>query len=95
MLPECEIDLQYPNEDRLRGQIYFSINKVNIKMKENLTLVGQYSNGRKNPKIPSERLQHLWEFHDGLTHTGWSNPTYRLMYQKVVLLWNSSLKTLG
>ena len=95
VLNACSGDLQDGKQEWSPNGFHFSVDKLSLQMKGKLNLVGYNSNGRQQPKTPLQRLQHLWEFEDGLARKSWKNKPYRLRYQQVVSLWNSLLGPLG
>ena len=71
--------------------IYFTVDRLNALMTQQIQLVKTISNGRNIPESPLERLQHIWEFEDSLIRKSWDKKKYRLSYQQVVNLWNKYL----
>ena len=81
-------------EDWKIGEICFSVDGLDKEMVEPIQLVQDISNGRTEVKNTLERLDHVWNFDDGL-YRSWDKKHYRLQYQKVVNVWNSYMEKHG
>jgi len=84
-----------PEDGWTPTNVYFSVDRLDPIMKKNIHLVQAISNGRDKQKTPLERLQHLWKFDHGMRRQSWDKKSYRLMYRKIVLLWNMHMELYG
>jgi len=81
-----------PEDGWTPTNMYFSVDRMDPIIKKDIHLVKAISNGRDKPKTPLERLQHMWEFDDGMRRQSWDKKSYRLIYRKIVLLWNMHME---
>lgn len=77
------------------NDVLFSIQPLTRILRDDIQLVAFISNGRAIPKSTLERLDHLWNFEDGLHRLSWEKKSYRLIYQKICKLWNTRLAKFG
>ena len=98
VLAVCQSDMKadvIPEDRWIPTNVYFSVHRLDPIMKKNFHLVQAISHGQDKLQTPLERLQHLWEFDDGMRRQSWDKKSYRLMYRKILLLWNMHMELYG